>query len=571
VQLAFDAADRLVELVEERRGPIPTEEAARFLYALRNAPAGLARGLLEDVVGGDARLEWRGTHIGLAVEPGADLPLECARYVVVDLETTGLRPGSSAICEIGAVRIDGLVPAGNFQTFVDPGIQLPRLVAALTGIGEGDLRGAPRAAEAVRHFLAFAGDAVFVAHNARFDLSFLDREVERLTGRRLAAPVVDTVWLARRLLAGRVARASLASLSHFFGTSVRPCHRALPDAEATAEILLALIGLAQERGAETVADLCRLAGPRARRVYEKRSLAFGAPSRPGVYLFRGAGDQVLYVGRARDLRARLRSYFGTDRQRPAVEAALGAVERIEWRPLGSELEAALEELRLIRELRPPANARSARPDRYVYFRARGDGLVLTSDPTALGPIRSRRRAELAARALQGATQAELGLLVSGGPLPRLRAKLRDLAESLRYEDAARLRDRIAALEHVVADLAELDRLRAAELCLLVPALEDGFRRAVFVAKGKVAAVRTVPLGPGGPLELEAGVAEARAATASLAPEDADELLCVGSFLRKPPPELTVLRFEELARGCEAEDGRAASDPLIKREVGGLHL
>ena len=557
VQLAFDAADRLVELVEERRGPIPAGEAARFLYALRNAPAGLARSLLDEVVGGDARLEWRGSSIGLAVEPGGDLPLESARYVVVDLETTGLRPGSSAICEIGAVRLDGLVPAGTFQTFVDPGVQLPRLVAQLTGIGDGDLRGAPGAAEAVSRFLAFAGDAVFVAHNARFDLSFLDREVERLTGRRLAAPVVDTVWLARRLLAGRVARASLTSLSHFFGTSVQPCHRALPDAEATAEILAALIGLAQERGAETVGDLCRLAAPRARRVYEKRSLAFGAPSRPGVYLFVGAGEQVLYVGRARDLRARLRSYFRTDRQRPAVEAALGAVERIEWRPLGSELEAALEELRLIRELRPPANARSARPDRYVYFRARGPGLVLTSDPTALGPIRSRRRAELAARALQGATQAELALLASGGPLPRLRAKLRDLAESLRYEDAARLRDRIAALERVVADLAELDRLRAAELCLLVPALEEEFRRAVFIAKGKVAAVRTVPPGPGAALELESGVAEARAATASLSPEDADELLLVGTFLRKPPPELTVLSFEELLRGYEARDDRAA--------------
>ena len=112
----------------------------------------------------------------------------------------------------------------------------------------------------MRRFLAFAGDAVLVAHNARFDLSFLDRETERLTGSRLAAPVVDTVALARRLLAGRVPRASLAQLSYFFGTSVQPCHRALPDAQATAEVLLALIGLAQERGARTVADLVALVG-----------------------------------------------------------------------------------------------------------------------------------------------------------------------------------------------------------------------------------------------------------------------------------------------------------------------
>ena len=556
MQLAFDAADRLVELVEERRGPLPVEEAARFLFALRQAPSGLARSLLEDVVAGDSRLAWRGGRVSLAFEPGEEVPLESARFVVVDLETTGLRPGQSRICEIGAVRIDGLVPAGTFETLVDPGEPLPRLVASLTGIPDADLVGAPGPAEAVRRFLAFAGDSVLVAHNARFDLAFLDREVERLTGRRVAAPVVDTVGLARRLLAGRVSRASLASLSHFFGTSVRPCHRALADAQATAEVLIALLGLAQERGAQTIADLCRLAAPRARRIYDKRSLAFGAPSRPGVYLFRGAGDQVLYVGRARDLRARLRSYFRTDRQRPAVEAAIAAVERIEWRVLGSELEAGLQELRLLRELRPPANARGTRPDRYLYLKPKGESFSVTSEPTDLGPIRSRRRAELAARALAGATPGELALLTAGGPLPRLRAKLRDLSESLRYEDAARLRDRIAALEHVIAGLTELERLRSAEICLVVPAVEQGWRRAFFVAHGRVAAVRSLPRGPGAALELEAGVAEASAAAASLAPEDADELLLIGSFLRRPPPELTVLRFGEIASGYDRGDARA---------------
>ena len=121
MQLAFDAADRLVELVEERRGPVPAAEAARHLFALRHAPEGLARSLLEDVVAGDSRLDWRGSAVALADPPGASLPLEAARYVVVDLETTGLTPARSAICEIGAVRIEGLLPAGTFETFVDPG------------------------------------------------------------------------------------------------------------------------------------------------------------------------------------------------------------------------------------------------------------------------------------------------------------------------------------------------------------------------------------------------------------------------------------------------------------------
>jgi DNA polymerase III epsilon subunit family exonuclease len=545
MQLRLDAADRLVELVEERRAPLPAGEAARELFALAHAPAGLARTLLDEVVRGDARLVWSGARVGLA-DDAADVPLEAASYVVVDLETTGLSSRTAEICEIGAVRLRGLVPAGTFQTLVRPGGELPPAVAALTGLRAADLRRAPGADAAVRRFLAFAGDAVLVAHNARFDVAFLDRAVERIAGRRLAAPVLDTVTLARALLAGRAGRSSLASLAHFFGTAAEPCHRALPDAQATAEVLVALMGLAQERGARTVADLQRLAAPRPRRAHDKRPLAFGAPTRPGVYLFRGRGDAVLYVGRARDLRARLRSYFGSDRQRPAVEAALAALERIEWRVLGSELEAALAELRLIRTLRPPANARAARPDRYVYLDRRGDRVAVTAKPTELGPIRSRRRAELAARALAGASAAELDGLATGAPLPRVRVRLRRLAESLRYEDAARLRDRLTALERVVADLRELELLRAAELCLLVPATDEAFVQAFFVAGGRIAATRALPRG-GGALEIAAGIAEARRARAAasvLAPEAADELLLVASFLRRPPPELTVVPLDE---------------------------
>src|SRR5580765_7981548 len=362
MQLRLDAADRLVELVEERRGAVPVEDAARALFALQHLPEGMARSLLDDVIGADARLAWRGSCVALAGGTAEARLLEEAAYCVVDLETTGLSPGRSQICEIGAVRIEALKLAVTLQTLVNPRERLPLQIASLTGIDERDLRSAPHVGTATARFLEFAGDAVLVAHNARFDMAFLDAAVLRLGGRRLAAPVVDTVWLARRLLAGRASRFGLASLAQFFGTGTRPCHRALPDAEATAEILLNLIGLAQERGARTVADLLELSAPRRRRVYGKRSLAFGAPTLPGVYLFLDAHGQVLYVGRARDLRARLRSYFRSERQRPALEAALSAVASIEWRVLGSELEAALEELRLLRELRPPANARSTRPD-----------------------------------------------------------------------------------------------------------------------------------------------------------------------------------------------------------------
>jgi DNA polymerase III epsilon subunit family exonuclease len=544
VQLCLDAADRLVELVEERRGPVPADEAARVVLKL-GAPVatGLARSLLDEAVRDDGRLRWAGDLVALHEAPGEALALERAGFVVFDLETTGLRPGSDRPCEIGAVRVANLELAERFATFANPGARLSPAVAALTGIRDEQLRRAPPVAAAVRRFLGFAGDAVLVAHNARFDMAFLDAETMRATGRRVQATVVDTVGLARRLLGRQPA--NLAALSYRFATDARPCHRALPDAEATAEILLCLIGIAQERGARTVADLVELAATRPRRVHRKRTLAFGAPQQPGVYLFRDANDQVLYVGRARDLRARLRSYFRSERQRPAVEAALGALERVEWRVLGSEVEAALEELRLIRDLRPPANARSARPDRYVYLRRRGDTVVCSSQPGPLGPLTSRRRAQLAARALQGVEWVTLD-----NALPRLREKLKRLARDLRFEDAARLRDRIAALEDAAREIRRMERLRGLEVCLVAGG------RAIWVAKGQVVCIR--PWGGTSGLEWQAGLAAVARAEPTLAPDAADDLRVLASFIRRPPPELSVVRLAHSAPWTSFGSERSAA-------------
>jgi DNA polymerase-3 subunit epsilon len=537
MQLSFDAADRLVELVQAK-GAVSAEDGARAIFALRRAPTELAHSLLSQVVADDSRLAWLGGRVGLAGSAPLDTPLEDAELVVFDLETTGLSASRSRICEIGAARVGNLELVDTFETLVNPGTALPAYISKLTGIREAEVRRAPRVELAVRRFLAFAGDAPLVAHNARFDVGFLDHALERLTGRRCAAPVIDTVWLARRLLARRSERFSLRQLAHFFGCSVDPCHRALPDAIATAEVLLALIGLSQERGARTVGDLVELAAPRARRLHGKRPLIAGAPTTPGVYLFRDANGTVLYVGKARDLRARLRSYFSGARQRPAIEAALGALARVEWRLLGSELEAALEELELIRHLRPPANSRASRPERCVYLSRKGDRWTVITRPGSYGPLQSKRRAQLAARALDGFEGTNLA-----DALPPLRRKLRRLASDLRFEDAARLRDRISALEQAAARVDELARLRAVRLCVLAPARERGFRRAFFVTGGRLAAVRTVHEGAAGRVEVEAGLAEADLQAPSLAPEDAEALLVIAGFLRRPGPELRVVSLD----------------------------
>ena len=484
MQLRLDAADRLVELVEDRRGPVPADEAARSVLKLGTAvPVGLARSLLEEAVQDDARLRWAGDLVALAAPGGEGLLLEHATFVVFDLETTGLRPGTARPCEIGAVRVEQLELTERFQTLANPGGRLQPAVAALTGLRDAELRRAPPVTAAVRRFLAFAGDAVLVAHNARFDMAFLDAETMRLTGRRVAATVLDTVGLARCLLGRRPA--NLAALAYRFATDAKPCHRALPDAEATAEILVQLLGLAQERGARTVGDVVELAATRPRRVHRKRSLAFGAPQRPGVYLFRDVHDQVLYVGRARDLRARLRSYFRSERQRPAVESALAAVDRIDWEVMGSELDAGLEELRLIRELRPPANARSARPDRYLYLHRKGDSVVCSEQPTELGPIKSRRRAQPpqgAARGGMGDARRRAATRPGKARSAGARSALRGCGAPARPARGAR-----GGASPTSRTSSGCGRL---EICIVAPALEEG--RAAASSWPRAGRVRPAP-------------------------------------------------------------------------------
>ena len=183
MQLRLDSADRLVELVEERRGPVAVEDAARLVLKLGSSiPVGLARSLLDEAVRDDARLRWAGNLVALAEAPAEGLLLEQATFVVFDLETTGLRPGTARPCEIGAVRVRGLELAERFQTLANPGARLQPAVAALTGLRDEELRRAPPVAAGIRRFLAFAGDAVLVAHNARFDMAFLDELDEPVRG-----------------------------------------------------------------------------------------------------------------------------------------------------------------------------------------------------------------------------------------------------------------------------------------------------------------------------------------------------------------------------------------------------
>lgn len=180
--------------------------------------------------------------------------------VVVDVETTGLQPEQADLIEIGAVRLRSDQVMGEFFTLIRPPGPVPDTITELTGISDAMVGGAPPAATALRAFLAFARDAVLVAHHAAFDIAFLTRGCAAAGLPWPPAAVLDTAVLARLLLSHeQVPDCKLATLAAYFGTRTEPCHRALADAQATAEVLAGL--LRRVRAAAGTARVGVPAGP----------------------------------------------------------------------------------------------------------------------------------------------------------------------------------------------------------------------------------------------------------------------------------------------------------------------
>ncbi len=421
-------------------------------------------------------------------------PLHSVPFCILDLETTGGSPHDCEITEVGAVRYEGGELTGTFQTLVDPGAPIPPSITILTGITQSMVVDAPKIEEVLPSLLEFIGEAVIVGHNVRFDLSFLNAAALRLGYGRLPNRSSDTAALGRRLLASEVRNFRLGTLARHLRSPTKPNHRALEDAKATAHVFFELLARAGAIGVTYLEDLLALPTARGAPHYAKLELTDGLPRRPGVYLFRDRNDRVIYVGKAKNLRARVRSYFYGDKRRRIADMLRDLV-RIETRVCPTEVEAGIAELRLIHAHRPHYNRRS-RPARSTHWLrlTREEyprlSIVRTQRPEVtlaqLGPFRHRRTAELVMHAIWDAIPirrctgrrghpscryAQLGValcpcdgaiddelyrattdnLVSGitaDPgllLEPLVDRMRSLAGGSRFEEAADVRDRHRAL------------------------------------------------------------------------------------------------------------------------------
>ena len=174
-------------------------------------------------------------------------------YVVFDIETTGFSPVVNKIIEIGAVRVENGAIVDKFSTFVNPKVPIPFRIENLTGINDNMVLDAPDIETVLPKFLEFSEGAVMVAHNASFDMSFIEHNCV-LQGIEREFTTADTVAMARFLLPG-LNRFKLDTVAKAVGVSLENHHRAVDDAGCTAEIFVKFVKMLEERNILTLDDL----------------------------------------------------------------------------------------------------------------------------------------------------------------------------------------------------------------------------------------------------------------------------------------------------------------------------
>ena len=339
----------LYRFVQDRE-PVSAEEISTELLALPNLN-GDARTHVEKLVAKDPRFLWdESGH--LRTTDTESLSLEDATYVVFDVETTGTSAEKGGITELGAVKLVGGEFVGEFSTLINPEMPITPFVVRLTGITNSMVEDAPLVGEILPGFEEFVEGAVLVGHNVQFDCSF----VAAARGEPLPNPILDTLKLARTLVPG-LRRYRLGSLAGHFGVRQVPNHRALSDAAATAEVFVKLQKLLKSAGVWTVGEAISLKGGSRRRIKpQKQHLAENIPNTPGVYYFVDKHGTVLYVGKAKDLRVRVRTYFNGGDGRRKIGRLVEEVAEVRYEESQSELHALIHEAREIKRLLPRYNS-----------------------------------------------------------------------------------------------------------------------------------------------------------------------------------------------------------------------
>jgi len=371
-------AQRAEIFVRDRGGSAHEDALIAHVFGTAGSPL-LWRPLLKQMLGRHEGLRLRADGVWTLPDAGsaADAPL-LAEFVALDVETTGLRPLHQRVTEIAAIRYRDGLEVERFESLCNPDKRIPKYIAGLTGITDAHVADAPRFAALADDLVRFVGSDLVVGHNVGFDFGFVNAELKRLDRPPLVNDRLDTMALAMRLLP-KIRKPSLDTIAQTLGLapSPRQLHRAGNDARLAAEVAHRLAARAREDGLRTLDELKGSARSSRRskdaigrgRAVLDRSLLADIPKAPGVYLMRDAFDHIVYVGKAKNLRDRVGSYYsqplGYTRK---MDGLLENLARIETVVVGSELEALLLECQLIRRYQPRYNTALRAFEHYPFIR-----------------------------------------------------------------------------------------------------------------------------------------------------------------------------------------------------------
>ncbi|MFW6073945.1 MAG: exonuclease domain-containing protein [Chloroflexota bacterium] len=373
-----ELVERAIGYVHECGGAVHEDMLVAFVFGSAGSPK-LWTELLNSILGGDSRL--RKTPDGSWIIPDNHAATsEEAEFVVVDVETTGLKPRHHRITEVAILGVGGDGSVFKWSTLVNPDRQIPAQVSRLTGIRNQDVASAPLFRSIAQTVIDIVGNRTIIGHNVEFDVSFINAELQRCGLPRLVNATLDTMSLANVMIP-ELKRLSLSSIAAALDVDHVEAHRALTDAESTLSIFEALRERASDSGEiasfEALERIARQRRPARRhqhvigrgRAILDDSLIDGVPHAPGVYIMRDRDDRVIYVGKAVNLRKRLSSYFsqplGYTRK---MDGLLESIVRIEIEVVGSELEALVLESQLIRRYRPRFNKQQRNAEQYTFIR-----------------------------------------------------------------------------------------------------------------------------------------------------------------------------------------------------------
>lgn len=271
-------------------------------------------------------------------------------YTVVDIETTGGRASRDKITEIAIVLYDGQQIIDTYETLINPECYIPYGITQLTGITQEMVNDAPKFYEVARNIVEMTEGAIFVAHNVRFDYSFLRAEFAQL-GFTFSRKQLCTVRLSRQAYP-HLSSHSLDSMIRFLDIEINNRHRAMGDALATTELLGTI--LRQEESDKSVHQLVNL-GIKEALLPKNITLdtIHALPEECGVYYFHNEKGNVVYVGKSINIKKRVAEHF--QKKTEKAGKLQKQVHDITFELTGSELIALLLESAEIKRLRPAIN------------------------------------------------------------------------------------------------------------------------------------------------------------------------------------------------------------------------